>query len=460
MSSTPLIAAHTAVDPPDPPDLDRLSDRPDPPVPEHVPLLPSDDSSSAMDISGPAATDLSHPAATSPLAPAVVTPIPFSTPSYKDKLLASGSSGSQPTSADFVDEEDVLLLDGDVSRSNLLINGRLQVVEYESLPTVCFECGKYGHVKDICPSTIRAANSPPPTAPLAPTAPSVSEAFGPWMLVEHRQRRSSRKAPSHNDVSPVSLPAPAIAHGSRFNPIFEEGLDMALASADTNGLRQRDVVLATNSDATLPTTDTNLDATLPTTHSNSVVAQSVTVDIPAVGQSTANTMPDLVIAPPTSKSFVSQVHGRGNSKFSANKGDSSKHLALSKPLRKPITVQRSATASTSKTTTLTTRRSSSLSSTRFAPFPRPSTRFNKANHTAVVVDENADPNVLSPTPAHSPAPVLAQTDSFNPCEMVTMSKDGGVFLPAGISRDNVLQPFCAETQGSVAASPLSCLFHS
>lgn len=28
----------------------------------------------------------------------------------------------------------------------------LQQVEYESLPTIYFECDQYGHVQDLCPS--------------------------------------------------------------------------------------------------------------------------------------------------------------------------------------------------------------------------------------------------------------------------------------------------------------------
>ncbi|KAK8993602.1 hypothetical protein V6N11_007829 [Hibiscus sabdariffa] len=35
--------------------------------------------------------------------------------------------------------------------SKLLDNGRIQVVEYESLPTIYFNCGKYGHVSETCP---------------------------------------------------------------------------------------------------------------------------------------------------------------------------------------------------------------------------------------------------------------------------------------------------------------------
>ncbi|KAK8607369.1 hypothetical protein V6N13_053110 [Hibiscus sabdariffa] len=75
---------------------------------------------------------------------------------------------------------------------------------------------------------------------------------------------------------------------------------------------------------------------------------------------------------------------------------------------------------------------SSLSSARFAPFPRPSSQFNKANHIDVVVDENANPNVHSPTPTHSPAPVSVQADPLVPCVMVTMPKDSGESLPTAI----------------------------
>ncbi|KAK8709075.1 hypothetical protein V6N13_060106 [Hibiscus sabdariffa] len=345
MFSTSLNVVRTAVNPPDPLDPGRLFDRPDPPDLGHAPLLPSDDISSAMDTSGPVDTDPVHVVATSPLAPTVVPPVSLSTPSYKDKLLMSGSFGSQPTAADFVDDEEVLLLEGDVSRSN--VN-----VEYESLPTVCFECGKYDHIKDICPSSIRATSSPSPIAPMVPVAPSVFEAFGPWMLVECRQRRSSHKATSHIVASP-----------------------------------------------------------------------SATVDVPAVGSSAANAPSTSVVALPTSKSFVSQTHGKEKSKVFAKQGDPSKHL------RKPVTIQRSAAASTSKPTTLTNRRSFSLSSTRFAHFPRPSSQFNKANHTVVVVDENVNLNV------HSPAPVFVQADPLVPCDMVTMSKDSGEYLPSGILRD-------------------------
>ncbi|KAK5785990.1 hypothetical protein PVK06_040614 [Gossypium arboreum] len=34
--------------------------------------------------------------------------------------------------------------------SQVLVNGTLQRIEYEYLPTVCFLCGHYGHIKEIC----------------------------------------------------------------------------------------------------------------------------------------------------------------------------------------------------------------------------------------------------------------------------------------------------------------------
>ncbi|MBA0845520.1 hypothetical protein Goarm_022753 [Gossypium armourianum] len=33
-----------------------------------------------------------------------------------------------------------------------MVNGELQRVEYQVLPTICFSCGKYGHLKEQCTS--------------------------------------------------------------------------------------------------------------------------------------------------------------------------------------------------------------------------------------------------------------------------------------------------------------------
>ncbi|KAK8652142.1 hypothetical protein V6N13_061164 [Hibiscus sabdariffa] len=90
-----------------------------------------------------------------------------------------------------------------------------KIAEYEALPTICFECGKYGHVKDIFPSH---APEQPPTSTVNPeTTPNLNDPinsnFGPWMKVERRQRHIAPK-----QFQPVDKP---IVQGSRFIPIFE-----------------------------------------------------------------------------------------------------------------------------------------------------------------------------------------------------------------------------------------------
>ncbi|MBA0722967.1 hypothetical protein Golax_003595 [Gossypium laxum] len=41
--------------------------------------------------------------------------------------------------------------------SKILINGSLQRIEYENLLVVCFKCGCYGHIKEICPSVTHSS---------------------------------------------------------------------------------------------------------------------------------------------------------------------------------------------------------------------------------------------------------------------------------------------------------------
>ncbi|KAL4326023.1 hypothetical protein GQ457_11G031720 [Hibiscus cannabinus] len=98
--------------------------------------------------------------------------------------------------------------------SKITINGQLQFVEYESLPMVCFKCGVYGHVSDSCAPINGGEQENFAQAP-SRTMDVPSEPFGPWMLVEKRQRRQPKK------VNPGEPPAPpSLAQGSRFNPIF------------------------------------------------------------------------------------------------------------------------------------------------------------------------------------------------------------------------------------------------
>ncbi|MFQ6626889.1 hypothetical protein Gotur_005332, partial [Gossypium turneri] len=76
-------------------------------------------------------------------------------------LLKNPTEGSRSTEVDCT--EDFEFLEGDVKKtmvndldkhlvSQVLVNGELLWVEYEALPTICFSCGKYGHLKEMCPS--------------------------------------------------------------------------------------------------------------------------------------------------------------------------------------------------------------------------------------------------------------------------------------------------------------------
>ncbi|KAK5835657.1 hypothetical protein PVK06_011351 [Gossypium arboreum] len=90
--------------------------------------------------------------------------------------------------------------------SQVLVNGRLQRVEFEALLEVCFSCGKYRHPINLCPSSLAGTNShdgegnhkDPLNNESALTKtgdalPTVGDPFGPWMVVEHKSRRKQDK---------------------------------------------------------------------------------------------------------------------------------------------------------------------------------------------------------------------------------------------------------------------------
>ncbi|PPD90413.1 hypothetical protein GOBAR_DD12646 [Gossypium barbadense] len=102
----------------------------------------------------------------------------------------------------------------------VFINGSLQRIEYEYFPTVYFSCGHYGHVKEICTKeTTKRIGSGleflgeereyTATRNSNPKG-SMSNGYGPWVLVERRGRRSPRttKAKDGEGIG--------IAYASRF----------------------------------------------------------------------------------------------------------------------------------------------------------------------------------------------------------------------------------------------------
>lgn len=91
--------------------------------------------------------------------------------------------------------------------SEVWVDGSVQNVEYEALPTVCFSCGKYGHVKELCPM-VKVVQSQEQTANAEMEAQEGADGrsdgdkrpeFGPWMLVECKARRGQR-GPQSNAV--------------------------------------------------------------------------------------------------------------------------------------------------------------------------------------------------------------------------------------------------------------------
>lgn len=99
-------------------------------------------------------------------------------------------------------------------------------MEYEALPTVCFSCGKYGHVKELCPTAIVRPNKGDQADGADAGTDAIAGGDGqerrsdyePWMLVERRSRRVNR--PPQATVTAKSRKEPL---GSQFSALIEEG---------------------------------------------------------------------------------------------------------------------------------------------------------------------------------------------------------------------------------------------
>ncbi|MBA0780468.1 hypothetical protein Gotri_004562 [Gossypium trilobum] len=108
--------------------------------------------------------------------------------------------------------------------SVVMIDGAIQRVEYEVLSTVCFACGKYGHVKKLCPLVGDKAQEKAEIAVVTFTSGAVGEGesakrpeFGLWMLVERNSRRGQWVPLINGAVKSGNYPL-----GSRFSALIEE----------------------------------------------------------------------------------------------------------------------------------------------------------------------------------------------------------------------------------------------
>ncbi|KAA3485757.1 reverse transcriptase [Gossypium australe] len=105
--------------------------------------------------------------------------------------------------------------------AQVLINGMKQRVEYESLPAICFNCGKYGHTKDFCPLIQTESSSEKTQAENTWTEVEKEDnegTYGPWMMVDRKFRshmRNNNFIKKDNFVRGIP--------GSRFQALAQSG---------------------------------------------------------------------------------------------------------------------------------------------------------------------------------------------------------------------------------------------
>ncbi|CAN1195901.1 hypothetical protein LINPERHAP2_LOCUS43314 [Linum perenne] len=75
----------------------------------------------------------------------------------------------------------------------VMLDGAPQSIEYESLPTLCFECGRIGHESSACQLSPDAAqvSSPPGQDPL-----DMPSSASPWMVVWTMNGRRQKVKPA------------------------------------------------------------------------------------------------------------------------------------------------------------------------------------------------------------------------------------------------------------------------
>ncbi|KAK4279990.1 hypothetical protein QN277_011676 [Acacia crassicarpa] len=92
--------------------------------------------------------------------------------------------------------------------SKIQVDGEIIFVEYEGLPMICFNCGRYGHLQATCPEKMTSSGGDAPNAatPAArepmmskqPFQERESNNFGDWMIVQRRPRRTTDKSNKEN----------------------------------------------------------------------------------------------------------------------------------------------------------------------------------------------------------------------------------------------------------------------
>lgn len=124
------------------------------------------------------------------------------------------------------------------------ISNKLHRVKYESLPSICFECGRFGHLKDVCPYSTIEKESFVEKSKVQDRKVTVSsmaakevqnrvekEDFGGMEVVKRRQRRQNRQRDGDSGSN----------HGnnqmrSRFNALSKFNVDDEYGKEETTGV--------------------------------------------------------------------------------------------------------------------------------------------------------------------------------------------------------------------------------
>ncbi|KAK9232243.1 hypothetical protein WN943_022488 [Citrus x changshan-huyou] len=118
--------------------------------------------------------------------------------------------------------------------SQFQLNGKIQRIEYQGLPTICFECGKYGHTIDTCQSKQELPRGqgcdgvyqPKGEATEVTVDPATvdnpkNSLFGPWMIVAKKGRpRKAKEGTIQGDYNRAQNGN--IQSGSRFSLLNSE----------------------------------------------------------------------------------------------------------------------------------------------------------------------------------------------------------------------------------------------
>ncbi|KAI9071659.1 hypothetical protein K1719_046378 [Acacia pycnantha] len=108
--------------------------------------------------------------------------------------------------------------------SKIMVDGEIIFVEYEGLPVICYNCGKYGHLQNACPASLATApgaqsemaSTAVPNAPSPDQLARESSHFGSWMQVQRR-----RRPPVRGDKASVTLGSKSAVNGSRYEVLGE-----------------------------------------------------------------------------------------------------------------------------------------------------------------------------------------------------------------------------------------------